>query len=233
MQRPLIGIAGYTRESKIASVDRYIKAVRAAGGLPVIIPPDSSSDTATAIGTHIDGLLLPGGDDVDPALYHAERHPHLGPTDITHDHADAALIHMALARRMPLLGICRGLQILNVALGGTLYQDLPSDLPQAGHPITHAYEYLAHRIQVVPGTRLHAIVGTDEIEVNSLHHQAIRDVAPGAQVTARAPDGVIEGIALPDPPFALAVQYHPEALVATHDHARRLFTAFIAAASAK
>jgi putative glutamine amidotransferase len=233
MQFPLIGIAGFTRDSAIASVDRYIEAVRAAGGLPIIIPPDPSPERAAAIGDRIDGLLLPGGDDVDPALYGAERHPRLGPTDARHDHADAALIHMALARHMPLLAICRGQQILNVALGGTLYQDLPSDWPTVLTHSTHDFARLAHHISIIPGTLLHTILGADAIEVNSLHHQAIRDVAPGAQVTARAPDGVIEGIALPDQPFALAVQYHPEGLVATQDHARRLFAAFIAATSAK
>jgi putative glutamine amidotransferase len=233
MQRPLIGIAGYTRNSQIASVDRYIEAVRAAGGLPIIIPPDPDPERATAIGARIDGLLLPGGDDVDPSFYGADPHPRLGPTDIRHDHADAALIHMALERRMPLLAICRGHQILNVALGGTLYQDVPSDLPAALPHSTHDFGLIAHRIQIISGTLVHAILNADAIEVNSLHHQAIRDVAPGAQVTARAPDGVIEGIALSGQPFALAVQYHPEGLIATHDHARRLFAAFIAATSAK
>lgn len=231
MQRPLIGIAGYTRNSVVASVDRYIHAVDLAGGIALIIPPDPAPERAAAILDRIDALLLPGGDDIDPALYGAARHARLGPCDAMHDEADFALVREALRRRMPVLGICRGQQVLNVALGGTLYQDLPTERPSDLTHATRDFTALTHTVAIDAGTPHRAIIEAAEVPTNSLHHQAIRDLGEGVQVTAHAPDGVIEGIAVAGQPFALAVQYHPEALVDTHEHAHRLFAAFVHAAT--
>ena len=233
MSRPLIGIAGFTPACKITTIDSYIHAVEASGGIALIIPPDASVERAAQVVARLDGLLIPGGDDIDPAQYAAERRPQLGVCDGAHDAADRALIHAALQRRMPLLGICRGMQILNVVLGGTLYQDIAAEYPGA---LTHRnpedldYMAMVHSIAIAPETPLRTILGADESMVNSLHHQAIRDLGAGVQVAARAADGLIEAITVAGQPFALAVQYHPEALIDHDPPAQRLFAAFIAAA---
>jgi putative glutamine amidotransferase len=230
MARPLIGIAGFTPACKITTTERYVRAVELAGGLALIIPPQASPERAEAVVKRLDGVLIPGGDDVDPAQYGHARHEWLGVCDSAHDAADRAVIQAALQRRLPLLGICRGLQILNVALGGTLYQDIPAECPSALAHHDPDFAARVHAIAIEPGTLLRDILDANEIPVNSIHHQAIRDLGEGVQVAARAPDGLIEAIAVAHQPFALAVQYHPEALIDSDVYAQRLFAAFIAAA---
>ncbi len=230
MGQPIIGIAGYTDVNKLSKLMLYANAVENAGGCVVLISPASARQDAPAILERLDGLLLPGGHDIHPRFFGEAPDPHLGLTDLAHDEADLALVQGALQRRMPLLGICRGLQVLNVALDGTLYQDLPTQYPDAlAHKQTD-YQLLYHAMEIVPETQLRRIVGAPQMAVNSHHHQAIRTLGRDVQVTARAPDGVIEAIEIANQPFALAVQYHPEMLFATHAASQHLFAAFLRAA---
>jgi putative glutamine amidotransferase len=180
----------------------------------------------------LDGLVIPGGEDVSPGCYGETPHAHLGRTNAARDQAEIALVLDALKRRMPLLGICRGLQIINVALGGTLYQDIADQVPGT---LKHAQwngprNRIAHLISIAPGTLLREALGTTTQRVNSLHHQAVHALGRGVRVTAQAPDGVIEGIEIEGHPWAVAVQYHPEELAERDPAAAGLFAALIAAA---
>jgi putative glutamine amidotransferase len=187
----------------------YVRALTAAGLVPLIVPPMLDPAAVGAALDHVQGLVLTGGEDVEPERYGATRHPRLGETDPARDAVELALIAGARARRLPLLAICRGMQILNVALGGTLYQDLTSERPG---PIDHADTRARHRLRAEPGTLTHRTLGALDMIVNSRHHQAVRDLAPVLRATAWADDGVIEG-AEPSSsadPWTLAVQWHPE-----------------------
>jgi putative glutamine amidotransferase len=190
----------------------YIEALERAGLTPLVLPtlidPRRAADALDAVG----GLVLSGGEDVDPSRYGATPHPRLGTIDPRRDAVESELIRAAQARRLPVLAICRGVQILNVALGGTLYQDLASERPG---PIDHADVQSRHEVRVDADTLLHRTLGSREITANSRHHQALKTVAPGLRVVAHAPDGVIEGVELAQPAgqWLLGVQWHPENLV--------------------
>ena len=203
----------------------YVRRVEEAGGLPILLPICDPARAPEYLSL-CDGLLVIGGDDVDPALYGEEPHPDLGPVDRARDDFEIALIRAASAGRVPTLGICRGVQVMNVALGGTLHQHVPAEVPDA---IAHGggYDDL-HEIAVAKGCRLAAVVGESRLAVNSHHHQAIDRPAKGLVVTARAPDGVIEGAEAPGHPFLVGVQWHPERMHA--ESTRRLFRAFVEAA---
>jgi putative glutamine amidotransferase len=187
---------------------------------------------AEAVLDRLDAVLFPGGLDVDPSNYGQAPSPALGRVNADLDALERPLARVAVERGLPLLGVCRGHQMVNVALGGTLYQDIAADgLSSFDHwaPLEKGRDYLAHTILIRPGTHLREIVGTDQLSVNSFHHQAIREVAPGLRVNATSPDGVIEGLESADG-LVLTVQCHPESL-ATTAWARALFGAFVAAAS--
>jgi len=212
----------------------YIDAVLAAGGLPVLIPLSVQGDDLRELYGHLAGVVLPGGGDLEPALYQAPQHPTTNGIDPDRDQAEIWLARQALADQKPLLGICRGLQVLNVAAGGSLIQDLPSEKPEA---LPHYFrypafplDYPAHNVQVEEESLLARVVGAPIVEVNSRHHQAMQAVAPGLAVVGRAPDGVIEAVESPTHPFALAVQWHPENLQA-QPGMRALFEHFVAEAA--
>lgn len=239
--RPLIGIAcRFVEDSAwspaiVGTRRGYVDGLLAAGALPLLIPPEADRATLRQYYELADGILLPGGPDLDPALYGEERHPNLGAVDAVRDAAELPLARWAVAERKPLLGICRGLQVLNVALGGTLYQDLgsqhPTSLNHDSGSVQQSWRNLDHRITIEPDTRLAQILDTTELGVNSLHHQAIKELAPGLRVTGCAPDGVIEAVETVNDAFAIAVQCHPEELwQATDPRWRRVFEAFVAAA---
>ncbi len=189
----------------------YVRALETAGLVPLAVPTILSAERAGAALAAVRGLVLTGGEDVAPARYGAAPHPRLGAVDPVRDAAELALIAGARARRLPILAICRGIQILNVALGGTLYQDLDSERPG---PLTHADEASQHPVRVAAGSRLERTLGTRSATVNSRHHQAIRDLAPSLKAVAWAEDGVIEGAEPADAaaPWIVAVQWHPEDL---------------------
>ena len=189
----------------------YVRALEGAGLVPLAVPTMLAADRTGAALAAVRGLVLTGGEDVAPARYGAVPHPRLGEVDPVRDAAELALIAAARARGLPILAICRGIQILNVALGGTLYQDLDSERPG---PVPHNDETGRHPIHVEAGSLLERTLGTRAASVNSRHHQAIRDLAPGLAAVAWADDGVIEGAEPTDAkePWMVAVQWHPEDL---------------------
>jgi putative glutamine amidotransferase len=240
MPKPLIGITTQRWSSSVAhpntrvqgELDSYIDALLAAGGLPILIPLSVQGDDLRELYQRLDGLILPGGGDVDPDSYQAERHPATEGVDIERDQAELWLARQALADAKPLFGICRGLQVLNVASGGSLIQDIPSELPDAAaHYFSYPeypLDYLAHSVQIEEDSLLAQCFEESIVQVNSRHHQAMHAVAPGLQIVARAPDGVVEAVEVPGLPYAMAVQWHPENLL-TQPGMRALFERFVSA----
>jgi putative glutamine amidotransferase len=246
-KRPIIGIPTQALQSfggipagfppSWAMSQRYIHVLTAAGAIPWMIPllPDDA-DTLRGIYDELDGLFLPGGADIDPANYGEERHPNCDHSDPARDRVELTMAEWALRDHKPTLGVCRGLQLLNLAGGGTLWQDLEA---QRSSSIKHDYlpfrdgharDYLAHAVTIREGTRLAEILGGGERKVNSMHHQGIRQLASGFVVSATAPDGLIEGIEGRGDQFLIAVQWHPEALAEKDPLTQRLFEAFTTAA---
>jgi putative glutamine amidotransferase len=212
--------------------DDYVQAVLAAGGLPILLPAVKGEERRMAYTQHLHGLLVPGSPaDVDPAYYGEEPHPRLGPVNPLRTDFEIQLMRLALARELPVFGICGGAQVLNVALEGSLYQDIPSQVPKA-YKHSGASER-AHTVDIVPNTRLAAILGMQEMRVNSLHHQAVKVPGQGLVASASARDGVIEAVELSGQPFVVGVQWHPERLFAEDEAAQRLFSAFVQAAAAR
>lgn len=204
-------LQGEPPRTELALGERYLEAVRAAGGLPVILAPVRTGAVDRLL-DRLDGLCLSGGPDLHPHAYGAEEHPQLGPTEPELDRFELALARRAVARGMPVLAICRGLQVLNVARGGTLHQHLP-DL---GDEIQHRQGLTggtSHRVDLLGGTRLKALLGCSQLDVNSFHHQAVDTLGTGLQVAGRAPDGTIEALEGSGSAFTFAVQWHAEGLV--------------------
>jgi len=228
MTKPLIGIGSdiYQKEGdrdRAFVFTTYVDSLRRAGAIPVLIPPQP--ENAAGVVAELDGLLLAGGDDCDPAAYGEPRHPTVEPMDPRRQDNDLSLARAARERGIPTLGICLGVQVMNVAAGGTLIQHLESDIDHASEPSDRH----RHGVAIDGGTRLARILGERELEVNSSHHQAIRDVGDGLRVTAHAPDGVVEGLEDPRHPFYLGVQWHPEDM-SGEDSAAAIFGAFVEAA---
>ena len=194
---------------RVALNTAYVQALTRAGLIPLVVPPMLEPETACAALDRVQGLVLTGGEDVEPGRYGAAPHPKLGETDAARDAVEVALIHGAERRRLPILAICRGIQILNVAWGGTLYQDLASERPG---PIDHADSHTRHGLRLEPGSLTQRTLQIVTVSVNTRHHQAIRALAPVLRATAWAEDGVIEAVERTDGegPLVLAVQWHPE-----------------------
>ncbi len=242
MTRPLIGITtAYSRGPnededipRYTSYTRVAEGVAAAGGLPVLIPCSVDDETLRALYDRLDGVLLPGGSDIDSKYWGEELHPTAYGIDPHRDHAEITLARWAVADNRPLFGICRGHQVVNVALGGALIQDIPSMCDsELSHnnflPIPRKQR--SHVIGVQQDSLLHRVTGLlNAAPVNSIHHQAVRAAAPGMKAVAYAPDGLIEATEMPDKRFVLTVQWHPEDL--TDDEAHfALFKAFVRASA--
>lgn len=232
--RPLIGLSCSHDSDKETSLLNltYSRGVEKAGGLPVVLPLTTDKETLSETLSRLDGLLLTGGPDLDPSFFGEEPWPRLGAISPDRDTMELHLTKQALSRDMPLFGICRGIQTLNVAAGGSLIQDIPSAVKE---PLKHRQEaprwHGSHSVAMVAGSRLAAILGVDSLRVNTFHHQAVQDLAEGFAVAAHAPDGVIEAIESTRHRFAIGVQWHPEGMWERHSVQLRLFSALVRAAS--
>ncbi|MDR5694319.1 MAG: gamma-glutamyl-gamma-aminobutyrate hydrolase family protein [Armatimonadota bacterium] len=211
----------------------YIRAVEQGGGVEVVLLTPAPGVHPERVLDEIHGLLLPGGVDVHPRHYGQDPHPLLGQVDEERDALELFLIQEALRRDLPILAICRGIQVLNVAAGGTLFQDLSiAGVDAARHRTTEPEWGIAHQLSIREGSLLQAIVGVREMGVNTFHHQAVDRVARGFVVTAQSEDGVVEAIESTKHRFVLGVQWHPERMVDHHPLQRKLFEAFLSAARA-
>ena len=190
----------------------YINAVLRAGGIPVIIPLFEKKEDLTELLARLDGILMTGGCDVDPSFYGEEKSVLCGRTSPERDVQEIAAVRYAVENDVPILGICRGIQIMNVALGGTLWQDLQSEGGFENHRCSVPRNEIRHYVILKEGSVLSEIYGKTRLGVNSFHHQSVRGVCEGAGAVAQSEDGVIEAIELSDRKFALAVQWHPEML---------------------
>lgn len=245
-RRPVIGIATQTlaavpgeRPQCWVMGRSYIEELRKVGAIPWIIPLiPHDPETLLHIFDRLDGVFITGGVDVDPSHYGESKLPLCGVTDPDRDTVEIALLRHALDRNLPILAVCRGIQILNVTCGGTLYQDVTAQVPAA---MKHDYfptpeqpsrKFLAHDINVKSNSRLGRILGDAVVPVNSMHHQAIKDLAPNLAPTAYAADGIIEAVESLDERYLIAVQWHPEELTETHPGMARLFTTFAEASVA-
>jgi putative glutamine amidotransferase len=234
VKRPSIGITiGYDDRRANLHVLRqdYVRSVEKAGGLPLVLCPGQPADAREFL-DHVDALLLSGGSDVDPALYARPPHQKLGLVIRERDDFELALCREALRRDLPLFAICRGHQVLNVATGGTLLQDLPSDLGSMEDHDPRGERWRdAHEVVIEPGTRLFEILGQETVSVNSFHHQAVDDLGRGLRVSARSAGArVVEAVEMPDRHFVLGVQWHPEAYWDRPSGFRALFEALVTAA---
>lgn len=234
--KPLIGIT--TNQSTHADghptvllMQAYIHAVMQAGGVPVLIPSMLHADGWDALYARLDGILFSGGGDIAIEHFDGVPHPRVYGVDPERDAIELKLIQASAADGKPFLGICRGCQLVNVGLGGTLYTHLPDQLPGA---LDHAYRghlrtTLVHQVKLEEGTRAAEIFGEPILKVNSLHHQGLKDLAPALRAAGYAPDGLVEAVELPDHPFGIAVQWHPEWLT-DQQPTRNLFRKFVEAA---
>ena len=234
MKKPVIGVTAShdTEHDNLFINSVYLRAIRSAGGIPMIFPLEVTEDDLRDLVALTDGVLFTGGDDIHPFFYGEETNAKCGNVSQPRDSMEMALVPIVMEFGKPIFGICRGIQVLNTAMGGTLYQDIPSQF-QSELSIAHrqpfAYKVPSHTVDVTPGTLLSRILGEKNasIAVNSMHHQAIKDVAPGLEVCGCAPDKMIEAVYAPDYPFLLGVQWHPEHLTASQPDAAKLFAAFV------
>ncbi|MGE0439265.1 MAG: gamma-glutamyl-gamma-aminobutyrate hydrolase family protein [Gemmatimonadales bacterium] len=245
--RPVIGVTTQTLQAidgipeglphSVVMNQRYYISVTLVGAAPLLIPLlDDEPEALRAVYERCDGLLIPGGVDMNPTCFGEEPHPKLGRIDPARDRVELLLTEWAIEDKMPLLGLCRGLQVINVHLGGTLYQDLESQFESA---LKHDYfpnygferDHLAHEVTLTRGSRLQHLLEMDRIQVNSMHHQGLKTLASALAPTAVAPDGLIEAAEGTDPEhFLVGVQWHPEVFELTDPHTRHLFRSFVEAA---
>lgn len=235
MARPLIGIT--TRNSRdndghptVTLQHSYINAILEAGGLPIPVPCNLPADQTLELYSRLDGILFSGGGDIALEHFQGEAHARIDGVDPARDAAELAMLRQAAAQGKPFLGICRGAQVMNVALGGTLYTHIPAQVPNA---LDHDYpgslrREIVHPVQVDESAFAAEIFGETLLHVNSLHHQGLKDIAPALRAAGRSPDGLVEVVELTDHPYAIAVQWHPEWLT-DQPAMQRLFSSFVEA----
>jgi putative glutamine amidotransferase len=237
LSKPLIGITTYNGKNPsnnpiTAAQHSYIRAVTQAGGLPVLIPSILSEQDFYDLYSRLQGVMFTGGGDVSLKYFDGADHVRIAGVDESRDMTEISLLRKAVQDGKPLLGICRGAQVMNVALGGTLYTHIPNELKGA---LDHDYPgelfpALVHYVNVDETTRAAEIFGETLLHVNSLHHQGLKDIAPGLKIAGHAPDGLVEVVEIPDHPYAVAVQWHPEWLT-DQPAMQRLFKSFVDASS--
>lgn len=236
MTHPVIGLTTSTSISpgllETRLKDSYLQAILLAGGTPLLIPNLIPQNSLADVIFRIDGLLLTGGGDIHPDRYGGRSHPRIYGVDPQRDRTEIALVQMAISSRLPLFGICRGIQVINVAFGGSLYEDISDKHPGA---LKHDYypdwprDHLSHEVMLDPDSHMAQVLDRKQVQVNSLHHQAIHRLAPELLAVGRSSDGIVEGIELPRYPFGLGVQWHPECL-RDHQPMRNLFQEFVISA---
>lgn len=232
MNRPMIGVIPLVDLQRDSDwmLPGYLNGLLEAGGLPVMLPLTGDPSVLAQLAGRMDGFLFTGGQDVSPALYGEAPLPLCGECCPERDRMEEILLELAWKADKPLLGICRGIQLLNAALGGSLYQDLPAQLPS---DVTHCqaapYDVPVHTVCLEPDTPLHALLGKPEIEVNSYHHQGIKRLAPALRAMAHAPDGLVEAVYAPAKKYIWAVQWHPEFSYRRDRQSRKIFESFVRA----
>lgn len=232
--RPVIGLTHSIQqdEKRLMMPMSYANVVREAGGTPVLLPITRDDEVIASYAELVDGVLFSGGEDVDPGYYGEDQLWTCGDVLPLRDEFEIKLARILLEKcpEKPVLGICRGEQVLNVAMGGTLYQDLKSQLSGCiAHQQHQIAPYASHRVMINAGSKLHEIFGETQIMTNSHHHQAVKEIAAGLVASATAADGVIEGFEKPEHPYFVGVQWHPERLVEREENAmhKRLFKSFV------
>jgi putative glutamine amidotransferase len=225
--KPVIGVTSsydWDRDNYILPAS-YIESIIVCGGLPILLPPTTTMDSEESIAL-LDGIMLTGGVDVDPSLYGEPPMPALGKIDPLRDGYELYLTREAIEHKKPLLAICRGIQVLNVALGGTLYQDLYTQVDGSlKHSQMAPRYYPTHKVKILKGSELFEIFGKNEIGVNSFHHQGIKTLGKGLNANAWSEDGLIEGVENQDENFVLGVQWHPERMI--KGEMVKIFQAFV------
>lgn len=228
--KPIIGVTPLwddERES-LWMLPGYMDGIQSAGGLPIMLPLTSDPEKLSQLSRLCSGFLFTGGHDVSPELYHQQPLPDVISACKARDDMELHLLHLALQQDKPILGICRGIQFINAALGGTLYQDLPTQHPSATeHHMAPPYDRAVHTVSILPQTPLHRLLGTDSLSVNSYHHQAIKDLSDQLTAMAISEDGLIESVCMPGKKFLWATQWHPEFSWKSDESSRKIFQAFV------
>lgn len=230
MCKPMIGVLPLvdTEKESFWMLPGYFDGITAAGGVPVMLPLTAGEGALRQLTAACDGFLFTGGQDVSPTVYGAEKSPLCGETNPLRDAMETTMIKLILEADKPLLGICRGIQILNVTLGGTLYQHLPVEYPSTTeHHQTPPYDKPIHSVKITPNSPLEKLTGKHSLYVNSYHHQAIQTLAPTLKAMAYSDDGLTEAVYLPSARFVWAVQWHPEFNYKTDDSSMSIFKAFV------
>ncbi len=228
--KPIIGIVPLVDDKKesLWMLPGYMNGVLAVGGIPVILPLTSDCSVISQLLDKVQGILLTGGHDVDPSIYGEESLPECGAACIERDSMEKELLDQALDRDMPVLGICRGIQFINAYLGGTLYQDLPTQFDSdVDHHMSPPYDVPVHSVSIRENSGLCRLLNADKLQVNSYHHQAIKDKADCLSVMAVSEDGLIEAVEMPDKKFVWAVQWHPEFNYLKDENSRKIFEEFV------
>ncbi|WP_202078326.1 gamma-glutamyl-gamma-aminobutyrate hydrolase family protein [Caldalkalibacillus salinus] len=232
MKKPIIGITASLEEAHVKVKRYYADWIFNQGGIPFIIPYTTDETQLQSLTEQIDGLLLAGGGDIDPTLFEEEPVPGLGSITPERDTLELSLAKHALESDIPILAICRGIQILNVAAGGNMYQDLDTQYGEKSllqHMQVAPTWHASHTVAITPSSKLHAIVGSEKVKTNSFHHQAVKDAAPGFIVSAESTDGVVEAIESLKHSYVIGVQWHPECMPLTHHPSRAMFQSFVGA----
>lgn len=232
MSKPLIGVIPLvdTEKDSYWMLPGYMDGILMAGGIPVMLPMTSDREVLEQIAETYDGFLFTGGHDVSPALYGESPAPVCGECSEARDEMEQILFHMVYEMDKPILGICRGIQLINALLGGTLYQDLPTQHPsEIKHQQTPPYNNPIHEVEIASQTPLHTLLDQSIISVNSYHHQAVKDLSPRLKAMAFSPDGLVEAAYAPDKKYVWAVQWHPEFSFLKDPNSRKLFESFLEA----